>query len=223
MLRSLTPLPHFLNPTAVPWDINRQRAILEFHHRADTTGTSIVMENKNNKSIIGLKRGTVELVSYNPKWKQSFRCEEKKIRKVFGQDALEIQHVGSTAIPGILAKPIIDIAIVVPSLQKAKRYKKKLKEIGYEIKKKDPKKERLFFTKGPERKRTHYLHIGKIGSGYTEDMILFKNYLCYHKGSAKKYSDLKKKLGKQYQNERGIYTAKKEKIIKEILKRVKNP
>jgi len=171
--------------------------------------------------MIGLKRGTVKLVRHNPKWRQSFRHEQKKLSEVFSRDALEIQHVGSTAIPGILAKPIIDIALIVPSLQKTKRYEKKLKEIGYEIKKNDTRKERLFFTKSHEEKQTHYLHVGEINSGYAEDMILFRYYLCKHKSIAKKYSDLKESLAKKYQDKREIYTARKEKLIKEIVKKAK--
>lgn len=179
------------------------------------------MERRSNKSMIGLKKGAVKLVRHDPKWRQSFEREAKKIRKVFGKDALEIQHVGSTAIQGILAKPIIDIALIVPSLQKARRYEKKLREIDYEIKKNNTKKERLFFTKGPEKKRTHYLHVGEIGSGYAEDMILFRDYLCNHKDMAREYSELKEKLARKYQNAREIYTAKKEKLIKEIVKNAK--
>ncbi|MFA4818920.1 MAG: GrpB family protein [Patescibacteria group bacterium] len=171
--------------------------------------------------MVGLKRGTVKLVRYNPKWRQSFQHEQKKLSKVFGRDVLEIQHVGSTAIPGILAKPIIDIALIVPSLQKARRYEKKLKEIGYEIKKNDTRKERLFFAKGSENKRTHYLHVGEIGSGYTEDMILFRDYLCKRKDIAKKYSGLKERLAEKYQDAREIYAVKKEKLIKEIIKKAK--
>ncbi len=171
--------------------------------------------------MIGLKRGTVKLVKHNLKWQQNFKREEKKLRKVFGRDALEIQHIGSTAISGILAKPIIDIVLIVSSLQKAKHYEKKLEEIGYKIKKNDTKKERLFFTQGTEKKRTHYLHIGEIGSGYAEDMILFRNYLRKHKSTAKKYSELKESLANEYQNMREIYTAKKEKLVKEIVKKAK--
>ena len=171
--------------------------------------------------MIGLKRGTVKLVRHNPKWRQNFEREQKKIRKVFGRDALEIQHVGSTAIPGILTKPIIDIALIVPSLRKAKRYVKKLKEIDYEIKKNDTRKERLFFTKGPEEKRTHYLHIGEIGSGYAEDMILFRDYLCKYRDIAKKYSELKERLAEKYQKTREIYTAKKERFIEETVKKAR--
>jgi len=171
--------------------------------------------------MIGLKRGTVKLVKHNPRWWQSFECEQKKLREVFGCDALEIQHVGSTAISGIPAKPVIDIGLIVSSLQAAKRYEKKLKKIGYKIKKDDTKKERLFFTKGPENKRTHYLHVGEADSGYIEDMILFRDYLRKDKKEAKKYSELKKKLAEKYQNAREIYTAKKEGLIRDVLKKAK--
>jgi GrpB-like predicted nucleotidyltransferase (UPF0157 family) len=171
--------------------------------------------------MIGLKRGTVKLVKHSPKWQQSFQCEQEKLCRIFGEDALEVQHVGSTAIPGILAKPIIDIALIVASFQKAKRYEKKLKEIGYEIKENDMREERLFFTKGPENKRTHYLHIGEVGSGYAEDMILFRDYLCSHKDAAKEYDELKENLAKKYRNDRETYTAKKADLIESILKKSK--
>ena len=171
--------------------------------------------------MIGLKRGAVKLVRHSTKWRPSFEREAKKIRKVFGKDVLEIQHAGSTAIPGMPAKPIIDIALIVPSLRKAKRCEKKLKEIGYEIKKNDTRKERLFFTKGPEKKRTHYLHVGEIGSGYAEDMILFRDYLCRNKKAAKKYSELKGKLAEKHKNTREIYSVKKEKLIKGMIKKAK--
>lgn len=179
------------------------------------------MVRRSNKNVIGLKRGIVKLIAHNPKWRLSFEKEAKKLRKVFGQDCIDIQHVGSTAIRGILAKPIIDIALIVLSLKRAKRYTRKLKEIGYNLKENDKKTERLFFTKGPEKKRTHYLHIGQIGSGYAEDMILFRDYLCSHKDAAKRYSELKKRLADQYQDAREIYTEKKRKLIEEVIEKSK--
>ena len=171
--------------------------------------------------MIGLKRGTVKLAEYIPEWEQNFEREAKKIKKIFGKEALLIEHVGSTAIPGILAKPIIDIALVVSSLHKAKRYLKKLQSIGYKLKKNDPRKERLFFTKGPERKRTNYLHVGKVGSGYAEDMIIFRDYLRKHNGVARTYSELKLKLAEKYSNTRGIYTKKKEGLVKAIIRKAR--
>ena len=174
-----------------------------------------------NKSIIGLKRGAVNLVRYNQKWKQVFERESKKIRKIFGKDALKLQHVGSTAIPGMSAKPIIDIVLIIASFRKVKRYEKKLQKIGYYLYKGDSIKERLFFRKGSRERRTHYLHISEVGSGYGENLILFKDYLCENKDAFKRYFELKKKLAKKYPNERKIYTEKKTKLVKAILTKAK--
>jgi GrpB-like predicted nucleotidyltransferase (UPF0157 family) len=172
--------------------------------------------------MIGLKRGTVKLTEHNPAWERSFWLEAKRIKRVFGQNALDIQHIGSTSISGISAKPIIDIAIIVPSLEEAKRYILSLKEIGYELKKGDLRTERLFFTKGPEEKRTHYLHVGERGNGYVEDMIMFRDYLCENPDEAKKYDELKRKLAEGNGRNREVYTAKKGKFVQKIVAKAKN-
>lgn len=171
--------------------------------------------------MIGLKRGTVKLIKYNPAWEKSYKREKEIIKKVFGANALKIQHVGSTAIPDILAKPIIDIGLIVPSLESAKEYVPQLQKIGYALKQNDTRTERLFFTKGPEEKRTHYLHIGEKGNGYVEDMILFRDYLRQHPDEAKKYGNLKKKLAHAYGQNREIYTAKKAKLVQNIVDKAK--
>lgn len=172
--------------------------------------------------MIGLKRGTVQLMKYHSEWKKSFQREAKKVKKVFGNDALDIQHVGSTAISGVPAKPIIDIAVITSSLIKAKRCTPALKRIGYNQKKKDSRSYRLFFTKGPEGRRTYYLHVGEIGSDYVEDMILFRDYLRKHKNIAEKYIALKKKLAEKYAMKRETYTKGKEKFIEEVVRKAKN-
>lgn len=170
------------------------------------------------KSIIGLKRGIVKLIDYNPEWKKSFEQEKRRLKDALGNFAIDIQHVGSTAISKILAKPIIDIGLIVPSLAEVKQYIPELNKIGYVLKIED-REDRLFFTKGHENKRTHYLHIGEKGNGYVEDMILFRDYLCKHKDVAQKYSELKKELFKKYRDMRENYTAEKEQFIKEIIKK----
>ncbi|QQS15740.1 MAG: GrpB family protein [Candidatus Moraniibacteriota bacterium] len=168
--------------------------------------------------MLGLKRGTVKLVEYNPKWKQGFSREAETIRDVLEQDCIDIQHVGSTAIPDILAKPIIDIAVVVPTLEKAEFYQEKLREIGYDLKENDTRAERLFFTKGPENNRTHYLHLGELKGVYVQDMILFRDYLCRYKNFAEDYVSLKKDLTERYRDRRYDYTAGKESFVKRVIK-----
>lgn len=158
------------------------------------------------------------MVEYDSKWKKSFAEEKRKIKNVLKKDAIKIQHIGSTSITGISAKPIIDIAVIVPTLQKAEEYKIKLKKIGY--KPKDYRRtDRLFFTKGPEEKRTHYLHIGVKGNDYIENAILFSNCLRKHKDISEKYNELKRRLEKKYSNKRKIYTKKKGKFITEVIKK----
>lgn len=146
-------------------------------------------------------------------WKKSFQKEKRKLQKIFGKEVLDIQHIGSTAILGVPAKPIIDIGVIVSSLRQVKRHIMALKKIGY-LKKRKSRRDRLFFTKGPEKKRTHYLHIGEAGSGYIEDTILFRDYLLRNKKIAGEYAELKKKLAKRYADKRYVYTKKKERFIK---------
>lgn len=209
---------------------NEQKLIEDFfsyHHKfnsienAEVANLYVEEGVRQSNDMIGLKRGTVKLVHYSPKWSSSFEGEAKKLKKIFGRDCIDIQHVGSTAISKILAKPIIDIALIASSLKKANSYIKKMEREGYELKKNDTRKDRLFLTKGPENKRTHYLHIGEIGSGYAEDTILFRDYLLDHKNAAMKYSGLKEKLAKKYQDNREIYTAKKTEFIEEIVEKAK--
>lgn len=171
--------------------------------------------------MLGLPRGTVKLVAHHRRWRASFQREATRIRKVFDQDAIDIQHVGSTAIPGVPAKPVIDIGVVVPSFSRARRYLTSLRRIGYVVKKNDGRAERMFFTKGPPWRRTHYLHVGEEGSGYVEGMVLFRDYLRSHQQAARAYARLKQRLASRYSGEREIYTAKKGTMINAIVRKAK--
>lgn len=173
-----------------------------------------VMGDKNN--TIGLKRGTVKLVPHNPEWDELFRLEKIKLLKVVGEIIIDIQHVGSTAIPTISAKPIIDIAVVVKSLEEVEKCVKKIEALGYQ-RKQENRPERLFFTKGPEENRTVYLHIGDESTDYIKDMIMFRDYLIQHPATSKKYMELKTELAEKFSDNREPYTAAKEKLVRQVL------
>lgn len=172
--------------------------------------------------MIGLKRGTVKLVSYNPKWKTSFEREKKRIQKALGNLAISIEHVGSTAIPELSAKPIIDIAIIVKSIKSPGKLVRILESLGYEFKKDDDVLGRLFFTKGPESKRTHYIHVVKFKGKEWKKLTLFRDYLLSHKQAIQKCSGLKNKLAKDYALDRKSYTSGKNEFIRDIIKKAKN-
>jgi GrpB-like predicted nucleotidyltransferase (UPF0157 family) len=171
--------------------------------------------------MIGLKRGIVKLVKNRPEWKSIFEIEKQKLLKVFKEGAVDIQHIGSTAVLSIYAKPIIDIGIIVKSFSVVKKYLYELEKLGY-ILKNEKRKDRMFFAKGQESRRTQYLHIGESGSGYIENMILFRDYLIKNESVAKEYEKLKKNLASQHSGERNIYTTKKEKFIVNVLSKIKS-
>ncbi|MCG2689896.1 GrpB family protein [Candidatus Parcubacteria bacterium] len=169
--------------------------------------------------IIGLQRKKVELSFYNPAWKKLYQEEAKILRSVIGQYILDIQHVGSTSIPGAKAKPIIDIAIGVENLKNAEKCIKPLTNLGYEYKHNAGVRGRRFFAKGSEKNRTYYIHIVKLNSRQWKNCILFRDYLKKHKPALKEYNELKEELAKRYKNDRPAYTTQKDSFIKGIIKK----
>ena len=177
--------------------------------------------------IIGLKRKTVKLITYNPKWAELFKKEKQRFKKTFGDTIKAIEHVGSTAIPGISAKPIIDINIGVKSLEIARGMKGKFKKLGYSYRPfvpghtKEKLKEQELYVKGPETKRTYYIHVTIYNSDYWKRNLLFRNYLRKNSSRAKQYTELKRRLAEKYTNDRETYTKSKEQFINETIKMAK--
>ncbi len=171
------------------------------------------------KKIIGLQRKKVKLFSYNPGWKKLYKEEEKLLRLATGKYVLDIQHVGSTSIPGAKAKPIIDIAVGVKNLKDGEKCIKPLRQLGYEYKHDAGIKGRHFFAKGSEKNRTHYIHIAKLNGRFWKNHILFRDYLRKHKTAVKEYNELKEKLARKYKDDRDTHTAQKDSFIQRIIKK----
>lgn len=168
--------------------------------------------------MLGLKRGTVRLLPHNPGWKNLFEKEKERLNRGLKDLIVDIEHIGSTAIPGIAAKPIIDMAIGVRSIKEAKKLKKPLQKLGYTFRSNASSRLKLFFTKGPEARRTHYIHVLKSNGILWKNDIGFRNYLRKHKTKAKKYEWLKRKLADLYAGDRKTYTASKDKFIQDTIK-----
>ena len=172
--------------------------------------------------MLGLKRGKVKLSLYNPKWPEIFKKEKKMLQKALGKMIIDIQHVGSTAVSRIPAKPIIDIAVAVPELSRkeVEKYIEPLKKVGYEYRGEDRPREHLF-VKGGEEKRICHLHMVKFDSKAWKDYLLFRDYLRAHKKVATKYTELKLELAKKFSGNRKLYTTSKDNFIQKILKKAK--
>jgi GrpB-like predicted nucleotidyltransferase (UPF0157 family) len=177
--------------------------------------------------MIGLKRGTVKLVPHNPKWAELFEEEKQLLIKTFGDTILAIEHIGSTAIPGIPAKPIIDINVGVESLDAARNMKEKFEKLGYEHrpfvpgKTKDDLKWQELYVKGPEARRTHHVHVTVLGNNYWKNDLLFRDFLRKNPERAKQYANLKEALAQKHADDRGTYTKSKEQFISETLEMAK--
>ena len=171
---------------------------------------------------IGLKRGTVRLEPHDPAWEQSAWEVMAALREILGPDARDIQHIGSTAIQGILAKPIIDIAVGVEDLAHMRGHDAELAERGFLFRGEDVPGQLLHVLAGPEDSRTHHIHIVIWGQKDWNNYINFRDYLNCHPDMAQRYSQLKEELWEKYQNDRGSYTRNKQAFIDEMLARAGN-
>ncbi len=171
---------------------------------------------------IGLARGTVDLRPHDKKWEEEFRDERNLLQQMFNGKILQIEHVGSTSIPDLMAKPIIDIDAVVDSFEEIdNEFIQKLQNLGYEYMPERMFVDRKFFPKGPRSKRTHHLNFVLPKSKKLEDDLLFRDYLNKSPEHRKEYQSLKIELAKKYQADRGEYTKQKERFILNIISMAK--
>jgi GrpB-like predicted nucleotidyltransferase (UPF0157 family) len=161
----------------------------------------------------------LQLHTYDPNWPKLFDVEAKRISSVLGSALRQIEHVGSTAIPGLAAKPTIDIAGTVPELECIDNaVVRRMGEIGYEFVWHDWFPTRRFFRRGERGAGTHHLHIFDVDSVEYLKMILFRDFLRIHPDSAAAYGKLKQELATAAPD-RQSYTDLKEPFVESILRK----
>ncbi len=170
---------------------------------------------------IGLKRGIVKLSEYQKGWVSLYKAEHQKLKSALNDFVSDIQHIGSTSVPGLCAKPIIDILIGVKTLENYVEYIDILKIIGYEFREYASEPKRKFFSKGNNNFRTHHLHIVEIDTEEWNKHIIFRDYLIDHKETADKYANLKYEMAKKFPEDRDEYAAAKSKFINMIVGKAK--
>lgn len=171
------------------------------------------------KGEIGLHSGMVKLVAHHPRWAEYFRKEKQLLFKMLGEKVLDIRHIGSTSIPGIPAKPVLDILAGVKMLADVEAFAQDLNRIGYQDKGDGGVPGRRYFVKGTEAKRTHHLNFCELNSFFWRSHLAFRDYLEQHPEIAKEYSVLKRELADRFPNDRGAYTAGKEEFVRSVLVR----
>ncbi len=160
----------------------------------------------------------VIVVDYNPQWPERFAEEAGALRQAIGDGLVAIEHVGSTAIPGLAAKPIIDILVGVQTLARGEAAVPALEALGYEYRGENGIPGRLYFRKGlVQFQRTHHLHLVELGHEQWAPMLSFRDYLRTHSEEARQYEVLKRGLAVQFRDDRRAYTNGKEEFVRAVL------
>lgn len=169
---------------------------------------------------MGLDKNKVRLEVHNPKWTKMFEIEAGELRRIFGSLAIDINHVGSTSIPDICAKPIIDIQVSLRSLADFEQVRHQFEQAPYSVKP-DPVPDEQLVRKGEETNRLFLIHVVEKGSERYTNTLLFRDYLLSHPETAKAYEALKIELATKYANDRPSYTAAKSDFIQGVIKQAK--
>jgi GrpB-like predicted nucleotidyltransferase (UPF0157 family) len=166
----------------------------------------------------------IKIVDYDPQWPALFEEEAARLRAALsGETIAGLEHFGSTAIPHLAAKPIIDILIAVPSLGAARAaFPARLKAVDYVFWADNPKTDRLFFVKGMPpfgERRTHHVHVTEP-SGEMWQRLAFRDYLRTHPDEVTRYEKLKRELAVAHPTDREAYTAAKSGYVESVMGKV---
>jgi len=171
--------------------------------------------------MIGLKRNTVELCPYDAAWRRIGEETVALLYRVLGESAVDIRHVGSTAVVGMIAKPIIDIAVGVRSLADVLHYEEKLHERGVIHRPKNDNEEQVFFICEDEVRGvvTHHIHVVRYDGMEWKNYINYVAYLTAFPERAAAYAAKKRELAKCYPHDRAAYTEGKAELIRYFLRK----
>ena len=164
---------------------------------------------------LGLERGKTELLPHDNEWE----AEAERIIRILHKaipEARDIQHVGSTAIKSIDAKPIVDIAVALDDVQSVTSHIDELAEYGIIYRGSDV-PDQLLFIIGDGNIRTHHIHIVKWHGAAWENYVLFRDYMNSRPDKAAEYERLKKQLASSFPDDRKAYTAGKAEYIEKII------
>ncbi len=158
----------------------------------------------------------VILVPYDPGWPAMYARAKAEVERVLGDRILAVEHVGSTAVPGLLSKPIIDIMVGVRRFEDAAACIPLLEEDGYEYRPDAEADipERKYFDRGPPGERTHHLHMVEFAREFWMRHLLFRDFLRAHPDRAREYAELKIQLTAQFPSDRVAYTDGKADFIR---------
>lgn len=172
--------------------------------------------------MVGLKRGIVAICEHQPEWNTMAAETIRDLKELFGEAAVDIQHIGSTAIASIRAKPILDIAVGVKCLSELGGKAEVLEESGHYQKKYNRfSGDLLYVIEGEDSVRTHQIHILEIDSEQWRNYVDFRDYMNLFPEKAKEYEALKERLARDCGDVQTVYTDGKREYMQQMLAKAK--
>ncbi len=156
----------------------------------------------------------VRVVPHDPTWAETFETEAAVLRSVLGDEALAVHHIGSTSVPGLIAKPTVDMLVEVCRIEEVDRFDTAMAERGYEAWGEYGIPGRRFFVKNRGPVRTHNIHVFEAGTPEVERHLAFKDYLIQHPETARAYGTLKKDLAERFPTDMESYMGGKDAFVK---------
>lgn len=165
---------------------------------------------------LGLEPGVVRLVEYDARWGGLFAAEQRRIRDQCGELPLRLEHVGATAIPGMCAKPVLDIAAGRPRDSSPDDYRAALEQAGYLHRGERGVPGRQFFCRGVPR--AYHVHLVEEDGPLWRDYLAFRDYLRSHAEAVRQFAELKRTLAARFSRDRDAYMNAKSSHVQEILR-----
>lgn len=169
--------------------------------------------------LVGPVRGTegVEVVEYDELWPARFADMRDRLATALGPLAVRIDHVGSTAVPGLAAKAVVDIQVSVPDVEDTAAYREPIESLGFALRYIEP--GHRYFRPAPGVPRLWQVHVCQVGSRWEREHLLFRDFLLAHPEEAAAYADLKRQVAEQHPDDRIAYNDAKTPWIVAALER----
>ena len=158
----------------------------------------------------------IEVVPYDPLWPHAFAAERARIAAALGALAVRIDHNGSTAVPGLAAKPNIDIQVSVERLHPIEGYGRSLSRLGYRHVPHPDDSSCPYFHRPEAQPHTHHVHVVQAGGDEERRTLAFRDYLRDHDEVAREYADLKRSLAPRFSSHQAYAEAKTGFIVRVI-------
>lgn len=158
----------------------------------------------------------IRLVEYDPEWIARARDELRRLTEALARLAVRVEHVGSTAVPGLAAKPILDLQVSVAAIKPRARYIEPLERLGYLFVPDPESPDFHFFAKPAKLPRTHHVHVCEGGDDHELRHLAFRDFLRAHPGEAAKYAALKHHVAMRHPQDRLAYIGGKGEYMRSL-------